>query len=149
MGCECFQVSLCKRKTWRRKTFNPYSCVYVYWHQVFFAVDWRWICVYQMRFRSVCSAWWSADLTAGSNHLFSWTKGWDLKFCDLNYEDVHCIQIFMTAKDYIVFAYAHFFFLHWLKRWYAIRFVCLEYFIFRYCFLTHVAVHISFPLFKL
>lgn len=144
MGCECFQVSLCKRKTWWRKTFNPYSCVYVYWHQVFFAVDWRWICVYQMRFRSVCSAWWSADLTAGS-----WTKVWDLKFCDLNYEDVHCIQIFMTAKDYIVFAYAHFFFLHWLKRWYAIRFVCLEYFIFRYCFLTHVAVHISFPLFKL
>lgn len=42
-----------------------------------------------------------------------------------------------------------FFFLHRLKRWYAIRFVCLEYFIFRYCFLTHVAVHISFPLFKL
>lgn len=115
----------------------------------FFAVDWRWICVYQMRFRSVCSAWWSADLTAGSDHLFSWTKVWDLKFCDLNYEDVHCIQIFMTAKDYIVFAYAHFFFFHWLKRWYAIRFVCLEYFIFRYCFLTHVAVHISFPLFKL
>lgn len=111
MGCECFQVSLCKRKTWRRKTFNPYSCVYVYWHQVFFAVDWRWICLYQMRFRSVCSAWWSADLTAGSDHLFSWTKVWDLKFCDLNYEDVHCIQIFMTAKDYrILYLHTHIFF---------------------------------------
>lgn len=82
----------------------------------FFAVDWRWICVYQMRFRSVCSAWWSADLTAGSDHLFSWTKVWDLKFCDLNYEDVHCIQIFMTAKDYIVFAYAHFFFFTSIKK---------------------------------
>lgn len=150
MGYKCFQVSLCKWKTWRRKTFNINSCVYVHCIKFFLLIDVEFVCME-----------WYLDLCAVLGLMkrwfncwvrspFPWTKVWDLKFCDLNYEDVHCAFRFSWLQKIILNLHTHIlFFLHWLKRLYATRIVCLEYFIFRYCFLTHVAVHISLLLFKL
>lgn len=150
MGYKCFQVSLCKWKTWRRKTFNIYSCVYVHCIKFFLLIDVEFVCME-----------WYLDLCAVLGLMKRWFNCWVRSPFSLNkglrpeilwsqlWRCTLCIQIFMTAKNYIELAYAHTFFLHWLKRLYATRIVCLEYFIFRYCFLTHVAVHISLLLFKL